>query len=309
LARPGVKPKTQNDESAANQDEPSSDTAEPQAVVMKSAGYKEWLKKEGSAFRDFPRRGSPWLGGDVPFPFNPTFKPPPPIGQGVRDAIFFSHSVDPEKNDVRALSARFGISIKRIEAIIRLKSLEEVHRKDKRPLQTGFLAGMEYYLRVPTSQRTVSPGMNTPIDLTDRLETQDGDFAADSMTSNSNTSQRVTRSYFEMVDEGSRPVVPDAVDAHHQKQLQHQEARRINSDAQPSFIYKAPGAPPSRGLFEFVDVGNKFSDRKDMKIRDKEAARRRLVRTRRQGRSEGATSQSTPNPPSNQSSQTTATLT
>lgn len=37
--------------------------------------------------------------------------------------------LDPEMNNVRALAARHGISIKRVDAILRLKGLEESWKK------------------------------------------------------------------------------------------------------------------------------------------------------------------------------------
>jgi hypothetical protein len=55
---------------------------------------------------------------------NPSFKPPPPLSDSLRTYIFDMHMADPEANSVTKLSSRFGISKKRVEAVIRLKALE-----------------------------------------------------------------------------------------------------------------------------------------------------------------------------------------
>lgn len=47
----------------------------------------------------------------------------------MKQAIFNAYAEDQELNSIRALSLRFGISLKRVEAIIRLKALEFKWRK------------------------------------------------------------------------------------------------------------------------------------------------------------------------------------
>jgi hypothetical protein len=39
------------------------------------------------------------------------------------------HAADPANNNARTLSEQFGLSIKRVEAILRLKTLEEMWKK------------------------------------------------------------------------------------------------------------------------------------------------------------------------------------
>jgi Eukaryotic mitochondrial regulator protein len=59
-----------------------------------------------------------------PFPRNPTFKPPIPLSDNIRRAIYDSYVANPVANDAHTLSTRYGVSVRRIEAIIRLKQLE-----------------------------------------------------------------------------------------------------------------------------------------------------------------------------------------
>jgi hypothetical protein len=55
---------------------------------------------------------------------NPSFRPQAPISDAKRSHIYTDFMRDPEKNSVRALSQRHHISLKRVEAILRLKGME-----------------------------------------------------------------------------------------------------------------------------------------------------------------------------------------
>src|SRR4051794_23140792 len=59
-----------------------------------------------------------------PYPANPSFKPPPPLSDALRSEIYKSFMDNPKENNVRELSARYNLSLKRVEAILRLKGLE-----------------------------------------------------------------------------------------------------------------------------------------------------------------------------------------
>ncbi|TDL28154.1 hypothetical protein BD410DRAFT_347906 [Rickenella mellea] len=80
-----------------------------------------WLHGEGLKYRD-PRRGPNWLGTDVPFPLNPSFSPRPPLSDKTKNAIYHSFM---RGSTLRWLSSAYGISLKRVDAILRLKGLEE----------------------------------------------------------------------------------------------------------------------------------------------------------------------------------------
>ena len=119
--------------------------------------YEKWLEKSGFQFKnhDIPRN---WLGGDrvefvyvpigagltltlpQPFPLNPTFKPPTPVSDKLRNTIYQTFMVDPAQNSVRVLSERYGLSIKRVDAILRLKGLEASMKQVRISLPCAFLA-------------------------------------------------------------------------------------------------------------------------------------------------------------------------
>ncbi|KAF5323422.1 hypothetical protein D9611_005541 [Ephemerocybe angulata] len=69
-----------------------------------------------------------WLG-NTPFPMNPSFRPPPPISDSQREAMYREFMSDPEGNSVRVLSQRYNLSIKRVDAILRLKGMERDWRQ------------------------------------------------------------------------------------------------------------------------------------------------------------------------------------
>ena len=64
-----------------------------------------------------------------PFPLNPSFKPPTPISDSIRTAIWNDYIADPVMFNVRVLAQRHGLSIARVDAILRLKGLEEHWQK------------------------------------------------------------------------------------------------------------------------------------------------------------------------------------
>ncbi|KAF8711830.1 Eukaryotic mitochondrial regulator protein, partial [Rhizoctonia solani] len=104
---------------------------DPQAV-------EGWFRGEGLPYLN-PTPGKPnWLGGNIPYPDNPTFKPPPPLSDVVKTSIYDRYLKSPQlaasnseshNQTVRTLSEQFGVSIARIEAIVRLKNYERQYQK------------------------------------------------------------------------------------------------------------------------------------------------------------------------------------
>jgi Eukaryotic mitochondrial regulator protein len=60
-----------------------------------------------------------------PFPLNPSFKPPTPVSDKLKSHIYDLYMANPTTNGVRSIAARYGMSIKRVDAILRLKGLEK----------------------------------------------------------------------------------------------------------------------------------------------------------------------------------------
>lgn len=55
---------------------------------------------------------------------NPSFKPPPPLSDLQKDIIFQQFLADPLLHSPRRIAQRYHLSLKRVDAILRLKGLE-----------------------------------------------------------------------------------------------------------------------------------------------------------------------------------------
>ncbi|KDQ63174.1 hypothetical protein JAAARDRAFT_29182 [Jaapia argillacea MUCL 33604] len=111
------------------------------------------------------------------------------------------HMEDPEKHSVRALSQKFGLSLKRVDAILRLKGLEAHWQKQELPLQTGFLAGMQKILGMV--ETPVLVGDRVDMDQADVVDELQGDEARD----------KYQRMFWETVSEGGEePTLPGVLD-------------------------------------------------------------------------------------------------
>ncbi|KAI0274960.1 eukaryotic mitochondrial regulator protein-domain-containing protein [Gloeopeniophorella convolvens] len=251
----------------------------------KDPTWSEWKKTAGKQFVK-PHRPCNWLGNQ-PFPLNPTFKPPTPVSDALRDTLYRSFMENPTTNSVRNLAGRYHLSIKRVDAILRLKGLEESWLKDK-PLQTGFQKGMEQLLGVTydaTKHKTHEDWVEG------RIKTVEAD-ALDQAEGNDKARARYQRMFWESVAEGQEPILPAALkkaqeDAANYGRSQesaksgdailghHHDSKRATE------IINTSGAAPGRPSIKFVDIGGQFLDPKDRMRRMKESARRSRVRSKK----------------------------
>lgn len=95
---------------------------------------------------------------------NPLFWPTPPISNFAKDAIYRMHTDNSSRWTLRQLGIEYNISIKRVEAILRLKHLEKEMIADGFVPQEHFTAGMEQLMGVKIKR---PPGITEP--LTDIL--------------------------------------------------------------------------------------------------------------------------------------------
>jgi len=207
---------------------------------------------------------------------NPSFRPPPPVSDGLRQVIFDAHVSNPELNSVRALSQRFGMSLKRIEAIVRLKALEFKWKQEKRTLRTNFLMGMESALGVvpfKPSNATMNlfQNVHSNTDLADRAAEEDaGSFVE--------KQRGIQKIYWEGVEDGKEPLVAPLLaglaDQHAQKVA---DSMAASAKFLASHQHVVPPKVEGRAPIVFVDVGTKFMVAKDENKRQKAAdARKRL---------------------------------
>ncbi|KAI0347972.1 hypothetical protein BDW22DRAFT_1479855 [Trametopsis cervina] len=236
--------------------------------------YKSWRDGRGMQYKH-PRPKN-WLGGDHPFPLNPTFKPSPPISNALKNVVYQKYMQDPVKNDVRILSSQYNLSIKRVDAILRLKGLEQ-HWKQGKTLQTGFQAGMEELLAV----------MDETIGRTSSELVDDAIAADEQADDNANNAarNRYQRMFWEPTAENTDPVIPEILETLKQRTVQ----RRASSKSVKVHVVEREG----RANIQFVDVGHQFMDKKAEQKRVREAERRSQTRARRQTRKAEALSTAT----------------
>ncbi|WVQ83511.1 hypothetical protein IAT38_005652 [Cryptococcus sp. DSM 104549] len=113
-----------------------------------------WKHKEGPKWR-FARKGekAKWLGGDVPYPTNPSFAPPPPLSDYTMSQVYAEIV---RGVPVNQLANKYNISKARIEAVRKLKEVEDEYERRSIPLQRAFLDGMEPLLGVMTPLNPVT---------------------------------------------------------------------------------------------------------------------------------------------------------
>ncbi|KAH9081767.1 hypothetical protein EDB83DRAFT_2334706 [Lactarius deliciosus] len=181
---------------------------------------------------------------------------------------------DPKTNSVRNLAGRYHLSMKRVDAILRLKGLEENWVKGK-PLQTGFLKGMEQHL-----------GCDDWVES--RIHTIEAD-ALDQAEGDNKARTRYQRMFWEPVVEGMDPILPNALKRAREDATRHgrSEGSSKSVDATPDYNWKgtevtstsdtAAGRPATK----FIDVGTKFLDLKDHLRRMKESERRARIRSKK----------------------------
>ncbi|KAI8903107.1 eukaryotic mitochondrial regulator protein-domain-containing protein [Gorgonomyces haynaldii] len=98
-----------------------------------------------------------FLKPDQPFPLNPWFKPEPPLSDKTRSAVYELYKKDAEKWNPRQLAEHFGVSIVRVQAMIKLKALEEHMQRNGQPLMHALTEGMEHMLGSKTLQYKNKP--------------------------------------------------------------------------------------------------------------------------------------------------------
>lgn len=111
-------------------DEPTEGASESRDSFRraKTLSYPEWLNSEGVQYRHAKKgEKAKWFGGAFPFPNNPSFRPPPPLSNELQNKIYAELRAG--QRTVGAISQQFSVSKARIEAIRKLKQVEEEFRR------------------------------------------------------------------------------------------------------------------------------------------------------------------------------------
>ncbi|KAF9932533.1 hypothetical protein FBU30_007972 [Linnemannia zychae] len=116
-------------------------------LPFRRRNFHKWLRTEGTRFAAPSFSGTNYIG-ETPFPMNPLFKPTPPISDATKEEIYRLHRSDTSKHTPRQLGTTYNISIKRVEAILRMKHLEKEMIADGFVAQEKFTKGMEQLMGV-----------------------------------------------------------------------------------------------------------------------------------------------------------------
>ncbi|KAF8932662.1 eukaryotic mitochondrial regulator protein-domain-containing protein [Dissophora ornata] len=201
-----------SEDTAASDEAAAESEAAPvsQKLPHRRRNFNKWLESEGTRFAT-PSFSGPNFVGDVPFPMNPLFKPTPPISNFAKEEIYKLHRADSTKWTPRQLGTKYNISIKRVEAILRLKHLEQEMVAEGFVAQESFTKGMEQLMGVKAER---SAAITEP--LTDILP-------------------QVGSPKFEAVDEDQHFTAEDAAKVLKRRPLAEIKARLLEEERQKPF--------------------------------------------------------------------------
>ncbi|OLY80021.1 37S ribosomal protein S35, mitochondrial [Smittium mucronatum] len=133
---------------------------DPMKIAYKQAKF--WINGEGKKYKGIVDGSTNYVGGRIPFPMNPYFRPRPPLADSVKVQMYNMYINDPRKYTPRLLGQIFKVSIKRVEAILKLKAIEAQKDHEGEILQTKFQAGMENILGVTSSKIRFNEPLSLP---------------------------------------------------------------------------------------------------------------------------------------------------
>ncbi|KAJ2085206.1 hypothetical protein GGI09_006949 [Coemansia sp. S100] len=180
-ATPTETPVDESDDSAIQQgglitaeavDTPDTSDEKPvKGQKVTSRGYVGWVLTQSKPYKMMKPGRTNYINGlNRPFPLNPAFRPRLPLADAKKEDIYKDYLSDPVKNTPRILGAKYFISIKRVEAIIKLKAIEHhMVNAGEIVVQRSLTAGMESILgmskdSVSVTEKLVSemPRVSTP---------------------------------------------------------------------------------------------------------------------------------------------------
>ncbi|KAJ2328903.1 hypothetical protein GGI00_004072 [Coemansia sp. RSA 2681] len=126
----------------------ASEDGPPKNQKVTSRGYVGWVLTQSKPYKTMKPGRTNYINGlNRPFPLNPAFRPRMPLSDAKKEDIYKDYLSDPVKNTPRILGSKYFISIKRVEAILKLKAIEHhmVH-SGQIVAQKNLTAGMESIL-------------------------------------------------------------------------------------------------------------------------------------------------------------------
>ncbi|KAJ1667713.1 hypothetical protein IW140_001229 [Coemansia sp. RSA 1813] len=138
---------------------PSGENPAPRTSGEKVLGYKGWLIQNGDKYKEMKPGKTNYIGGNTtaPFPLNPWFRVRAPLADVVKEQIYKDYLANPTKVTPRILGDKYKVSIKRIEAILKLKAIEHhMIKHDGFTAQRKLTTGMESMLAVRGTENRIT---------------------------------------------------------------------------------------------------------------------------------------------------------
>lgn len=152
-------------------------------VIDRETLLHEWLKKKGWKYRKIiPYKPNFIYKKSQPFPLNPQFYVQPPLTDYTREEIFREYKQNPNPLTIREISKKYAISMKRVEAVLRLKYHEKylvekegfvLQRKYNKAMQRLLCHGKRIYEQPNTIDYQVENPRFHPIEENQELSSED----------------------------------------------------------------------------------------------------------------------------------------
>ncbi|KAJ2809123.1 hypothetical protein H4R20_000363 [Coemansia guatemalensis] len=258
--------------------------------INRNIGFKQWLKTEGVRFKKAIPHAVHYIEpGRRPFPLNPAFRPRSPLTDQLKEAIYKKYLEDPLRNTPRVLGDNYKVSIKRIEAILKLKAIEyHMVKHEGFVPQKKFTNGMESIMGV---QKGVSVLKEVLVPTIPRISSPRFYAVPEGTSFNAEDAAEILgrKPYQEILDRlgASKPFTVDyeGLDPkfapHPKKKLSNAEKKRLDSlgSETDEVIEESDVLTNRRWKFVFTDI-SKNSDMKDrfVLIREKDGTLKKANR-------------------------------
>ncbi|KAI7867131.1 eukaryotic mitochondrial regulator protein-domain-containing protein [Spinellus fusiger] len=140
---------TENTAEAQTETEASGEIAEeepPFKMSHRRKRFHDWIRGAGSKYARPAVGTTNYISN--PFPNNPLFQTKPPLSDARRQEIYNVYMTAPQLWTVRKLATKFGLSMKRIDAVLKLKIAEKEMETSGVVLQKKFTKNMEQLMGV-----------------------------------------------------------------------------------------------------------------------------------------------------------------
>ncbi|KAJ1914789.1 hypothetical protein H4219_004634 [Mycoemilia scoparia] len=241
-----------------------------------------WLNEEGKKYLNANTERPNWVGRDGPFPLNPAFKPNPPVSDSVKMSIYNLYDKDAAHWTPRKLGEKFKISIKRVEAILKLKTLEAKMIDEGFTPQKEFTRGMEKMLGARRFNNIEEPLTNeVPIVGAPHFKAiEEGTpFTAE------DAAKELGRLPYKDVVANSRMSKPYTVEFRGEYSKYNKTPSSGGSKEKPQILSKDPQLGNRRWDFVFTDIHNGLAPRdRKVLVRQKDGVLRTATLAEKQKR-------------------------